>query len=305
MLVLFLLSYLISTAIVGSLFIELTMAERIWTSESSSISGDGGELMSQHTAEDKPELQRLASVLSTALTRVENNNAGRLEGKLFERWAEDKRLDPKDAAFDFPRWAKTLFQTLESQGLTRPRSGFTFKKLSVFGNGETIQYQLNVGALPLIPFRKISNRRHHQATEKQILNDFNGTVNAGEMLVVLGRPGSGCSTFLKSICGESKGLKTSTESEVHYHGVPQKTYVKELRGDIVYNQENEQHFPQLTVGQTLRFAAGARWAKGGLLDLSRAQLIEYAADIAMSVFGLRHVRDTRVGNDFIRGVSRP
>ncbi|KAH7060373.1 hypothetical protein B0J12DRAFT_565740, partial [Macrophomina phaseolina] len=39
-----------------------------------------------------------------------------------------------------------------------------------------------------------------------ILHHFEGFVEAGEMLVVLGPPGSGCSTLLKTISGETYGF---------------------------------------------------------------------------------------------------
>jgi ABC-type phosphate/phosphonate transport system ATPase subunit len=44
-------------------------------------------------------------------------------------------------------------------------------------------------------------------------------LKTGEMLVVLGRPGSGCSTLLKSLMGELTGLDMKAESEVHYNGM--------------------------------------------------------------------------------------
>jgi ABC-type multidrug transport system ATPase subunit len=54
--------------------------------------------------------------------------------------------------------------------------------------------------------------------EKVILNNFNGVVKTGEMLVVLGRPGSGCSTLLKTLTGELHGLDVKKDSVTHYNG---------------------------------------------------------------------------------------
>lgn len=39
-----------------------------------------------------------------------------------------------------------------------------------------------------------------------------------EMLLVLGRPGSGCSTLLKTIAGETHGLNISENSHINYQG---------------------------------------------------------------------------------------
>lgn len=52
----------------------------------------------------------------------------------------------------------------------------------------------------------------------QILSDFNGLVRHGELLLVLGRPGSGCSTMLKVLAGDVHGLYVEAGSEVNYQG---------------------------------------------------------------------------------------
>jgi ABC-type hemin transport system ATPase subunit len=38
------------------------------------------------------------------------------------------------------------------------------------------------------------------------------------MLLVLGRPGSGCSTMLKTIAGETHGLYVADNSHINYQG---------------------------------------------------------------------------------------
>lgn len=55
--------------------------------------------------------------------------------------------------------------------------------------------------------------------EKTILNEFEGVLKSGEMLIVLGRPGSGCSTLLKTLMGELSGLDMKEQSEIHYNGM--------------------------------------------------------------------------------------
>ena len=49
-------------------------------------------------------------------------------------------------------------------------------------------------------FRRRSGKRI------DILRNFEGVLRESEMLVVLGRPGAGCSTLLKTITGESHGF---------------------------------------------------------------------------------------------------
>ena len=53
--------------------------------------------------------------------------------------------------------------------------------------------------------------------EKAILNEFDRVLKSGEMLIVLGRPGSGCSILLKSLIGELHGLDMKSHSEIHYN----------------------------------------------------------------------------------------
>ena len=64
-------------------------------------------------------------------------------------------------------------------------------------------------------FNKITGRGK---TKIQILRDFEGLVKSGEMLVVLGRPGSGCSTLLKTISGETHGFFIDSTSHINYQG---------------------------------------------------------------------------------------
>jgi ATP-binding cassette subfamily G (WHITE) protein 2 (PDR) len=78
---------------------------------------------------------------------------------------------------------------------------------------------------------------------------------------------------------------------------------KDFRGEAIYTAEVDVHFPKLTVGDTLFFAARARAPRhipGG------ATVNEYAThmrDVIMAIFGISHTNNTIVGNDFVRGVS--
>ena len=61
--------------------------------------------------------------------------------------------------------------------------------------------------------------------------------------------------------------------------------------------------PTLRVGETLEFAATTRTPQRRLDGWSRKHMISYLTDVAMTVFGLRHARNTKVGDASIRGVS--
>jgi len=160
-----------------------------------------------------------------------------------------------------------------------------------FGN-----YPLELASL----FNTLTGRGKHKI---QILRDFEGLVRSGEMLVVLGRPGSGCSTLLKTMSGETHGFYIDEKSYINYQGIPMETMHKDFRGECMYQAEVDVHFPQLTVGQTLNFAARARAPRNRIPGVDRKQYAKHMTEVMMAVFGLSHTFNTRVGNDFVRGVS--
>jgi len=123
------------------------------------------------------------------------------------------------------------------------------------------------------------------------------------MLVVLGPPGSGCTTFLKTISGETHGFVVDESSYMTYQGISAKQMHHDFRGESIYTAEIDIHFPMLTVGDTLTFAARARAPRHIPGGVSRNQYANHMRDVMMATFGILHTMDTPVGNDFVRGVS--
>jgi ATP-binding cassette subfamily G (WHITE) protein 2 (PDR) len=78
---------------------------------------------------------------------------------------------------------------------------------------------------------------------------------------------------------------------------------KEFRGEAIYTAEVDVHFPMLTVGQTLYFAARARAPRHIPGGVTVDQYATHMRDVIMAMFGIGHTINTKVGNDFIRGVS--
>jgi ATP-binding cassette, subfamily G (WHITE), member 2, PDR len=76
-----------------------------------------------------------------------------------------------------------------------------------------------------------------------------------------------------------------------------------FRGEIIYQAENDIHFPMLTVGQTLLFAASARTPKNRFPGVGREMYARHLRDVVMAVFGISDTIDTKIGSDFVRGVS--
>jgi ATP-binding cassette, subfamily G (WHITE), member 2, PDR len=86
-------------------------------------------------------------------------------------------------------------------------------------------------------------------------------------------------------------------------GVPQKRMISQFKGEMVYNAEVDNHFPHLTVQQTLEFAAALRTPANRIVSSSRKENIKRVTSVVMAICGLSHTRNTKVGNDYVRGVS--
>jgi ATP-binding cassette subfamily G (WHITE) protein 2 (SNQ2) len=137
--------------------------------------------------------------------------------------------------------------------------------------------------------------------KRKLIHDFTGVVRDGEMLLVLGRPGSGCSTFLKAIANKREAF-AGVEGEVHYGGISAEEQKKNYRGEVNYNEEDDQHFPTLTVEQTLDFSLLNKTKKHETGD------IPVIINALLKMFGISHTRHTLVGDvsdeSFLRGLQR-
>lgn len=77
----------------------------------------------------------------------------------------------------------------------------------------------------------------------------------------------------------------------------------QFRGEAIYTAEVDVHFPMLSVGDTLTFAAMARLPRMLPGGVDKWTYATHMRDVTMAMFGIRHTVNTRVGDDFIRGVS--
>lgn len=121
------------------------------------------------------------------------------------------------------------------------------------------------------------------------------------VLVVLGRPGSGCTTFLKTIANRRQEYR-AVQGDVHYDSLTPSELQRHYRGDVQYCPEDDIHFPSLTVEQTIKFAATTRTPRQRTGE-SRSEYVDWTANVLTTVFGLRHARKTPVGDHLLRGVS--
>ena len=99
------------------------------------------------------------------------------------------------------------------------------------------------------------------------------------------------------------GIYLDEQTQLNYRGITPEQMNSQFRGEAVYTAEVDVHFPNLTVGQTLSFAAEARAPRTLPPGLTRKQFAEHSRAVIMSIFGIAHTINTVVGNDFLRGVS--
>jgi ATP-binding cassette, subfamily G (WHITE), member 2, PDR len=132
------------------------------------------------------------------------------------------RLDPSADAFDSTVWFKKFAELKNGDNplYKAKRGGFLFQNLDVYGSVKADDYLHTFGNAPLRPLRALSRLLGRKdTTQVQILRGFEGLVNDGEMLAVLGKPGSGCTTLLKTLAGETAGLHIGREAELSYQGM--------------------------------------------------------------------------------------
>ncbi|KAL6170912.1 Multidrug resistance protein [Exserohilum turcicum] len=219
--------------------------------------------------------------------------------------APDSPLDPNGKNFNARAWTKAMLNLQEQDANAPPKrtAGISFRDLNVHGFGTDADFQKSVGNSWLAGVGLAKKLMGDKGRKINILRNCDGIVEAGEMLVVLGPPGSGCSTFLKTITGETHGFFVDENSRLNYQGISAEEMNNKYRGEAIYTAEVDVHFPILTVGETLYFAAQARRPRHILGGVSVKQYAEHQRDVIMALYGISHTINTRVGNDYIRGVS--
>ncbi|KAK6149432.1 hypothetical protein DH2020_016957 [Rehmannia glutinosa] len=127
---------------------------------------------------------------------------------------------------------------------------------------------------------------------KQILKGITGSIGPGEILALMGPSGSGKTTLLKIIGGR---LRENVKGTVTYNDI---SYSPALKRRIGFVTQDDVLFPQLTVEETLVFAAFLRLPS----RMSQRQKHE-RVEMIVKELGLERCRHTRVGGGFIKGIS--
>lgn len=267
----------------------------------------------QRTATRESEFEKTKRILSRGRSRPSmartRTTASRANSVATDAtW--DKEVGPEPVGDDDLDLGAFLrdghFEKRTEAGESAKKVGVLYKNLTVKGAGaqatfsktlpEAIMgtfgpdlYRLISRFVPALKFGK-------QPPARDLIHDFSGAVRDGEMMLVLGRPGSGCSTFLKVIANQRDSF-VGVEGTVSYGGLSAEEQRRSYRGEVNYNPEDDQHLPNLTVWQTLQFALMNKTKKND------GETIPIIIDALLKMFGISHTKDTLVGNEYVRGVS--
>ncbi|KAE8367266.1 ABC-2 type transporter-domain-containing protein [Aspergillus caelatus] len=206
--------------------------------------------------------------------------------------------DPKDETSPVPKDLPIYRQ--KGRGL-----GVAFRNITVQGRSGS---QRTVLDLPQIlfevikaPYQTVRHRIGNKPVPKRnLIQDVSGVLFPGETMIVLGRPGSGCTTLLKVIANNRNSFM-AVNGDVQYAGIPARDMTGALKSEIIYSSEDDLHFPTLPVKDTLDFALKLRRPKD--YPMEDGQFSSDYTKRLLGSLGMLHTSNTIVGDSFTRGVS--
>lgn len=119
---------------------------------------------------------------------------------------------------------------------------------------------------------------------------------------MLGRPGAGCTSFLRVLSNDRDSFD-EVSGETRYGSMDHKE-ARKFQQQIMFNNEDDIHFPTLTVNRTMKFALKNKVPRERPEHLQeKKEYIQGTRDGILESLGIAHTKKTLVGNEFIRGVS--
>jgi ABC-type multidrug transport system ATPase subunit len=184
-------------------------------------------------------------------------------------------------------------------GYSKRELGVTWKNLTV--EVPSAEAAVNENFISQFNLIQLARDFRQKPPIRPILQHSHGCVKPGEMLLVLGRPGSGCTTLLNILSNRRAGYRAVT-GEVKF-GTMTSEEAMPYKSQIVMNSEEEIFFPTLTVGQTMDFATRLKVPFHRPEGAAAADWTGEFKQFLMESMKISHTEDTKVGNEFVRGVS--
>ncbi|KDN44701.1 putative ATP-binding multidrug cassette transport protein [Tilletiaria anomala UBC 951] len=241
---------------------------------------------------------------------LEKQLAQESEKFLAETGGSDIEKNGSDAeVFNLREWLAGAEEKGREAGMKRKSLGVSWGDLGVIGAASVA---LNVPTIPsmalfeiigpIFGILKMVGINLMKPKTRHLLEGFSGVARPGEMVLVLGRPGAGCSTFLKTIANQRTGF-IDTEGDVHYGGISAQDMSKRYRGEVTYCEEDDMHHATLTVQRTIDFALRVKQTSQKFPDSTRKTFRKTIRDALLQMFNIPHTKHTLVGSPTVRGVS--
>ncbi|OZJ04693.1 hypothetical protein BZG36_02557 [Bifiguratus adelaidae] len=140
--------------------------------------------------------------------------------------------------FDLNDYLETGVRAADSNGHRRHHMGFVFKDLTIVSEGADASTIMTL-LTPFVGIHKFRNplrrgKANHR-TVFDIVHNVTGFCEEGEMLLVLGRPGAGCSRLLRVLANSRKGF-LDIKGDVTYSGIDAQDF-KDYPGEAIYSME--------------------------------------------------------------------
>lgn len=188
----------------------------------------------------------------------------------------------------------------EADHLQGRKLGVTWTHLTV--KGISADASLNENVLSQFNVPQMLKESRHKPPLKTILEDSHGCVKPGEMLLVVGRPGAGCTTLLKMLSNRRSGF-AEVNGKVSFGSLSEKD-AERYRGQIVINTEEELFFPTLEAGHTMDFATKLKVPNQLPTNIKTpGEFQKDYRNFLLKALGIEHTEHTKVGNEYVRGVS--
>jgi ATP-binding cassette subfamily G (WHITE) protein 2 (SNQ2) len=152
----------------------------------------------------------------------------------------------------------------------------------------SVTVNANSGKLLQLP-----NQTSSQGNHKQILKGVSGRAHPGEMCALMGASGAGKSTLLDVLAGRK--TVGQIQGEILFNGTTRNSHI--MRSAAYVMQDNV-HIPQLTVKQTLGYAASLRLPQRTSNKMRQVRITKI-----MDMLGLNDCANSLVGGTRMRGIS--
>eukprot|EP00906_Rhabdomonas_costata_P007609 RCo010896 len=156
--------------------------------------------------------------------------------------------------------------------------------------------------------------RRPERVPREVLHGLTGTLWPHTSTLLLGAPRSGKSSLMKVLCGRAQeGRHVRVTGTVTYNGVPRERVL--LTKVCGYISQRDEHYPSLTVRETVRFARDcmiclAREVEHTPPEQHNPELVDQLRrihnindELMLKILGISHVGDTVVGSEMLRGIS--